>query len=192
MPGRFDLRPLRKQLLDGLRHRATVGVELPDMFVRTMLWWVPLGAASCTYVFGVILSAADQLLAGFALLVGASLAAFAQLASWRERFTERNLRTEAIPAKAIDEAVAHVLFTVVAAVAGTILTAVLANLQIEGASAAVLEVARVLSALSVAVGAYLVLTLVIVVNLLSDAYVTVNRVESDEQSKREDGKRDSA
>lgn len=187
MPGRFDLGPLRQGLLSGLRHRATVGEERPDDLSRTLLWWIPLGAASFSFVFSFRLAAADQMLAGFALLAGAALAAFSQLASWRERFTERGLRSEGISSRALDEAVAHVLFTVVAAVAGAVTTGILANLDPQSRSIWIEQLSRVVTACSMAIAAYLVLTLIIVVNLLFDAYTTVNNTEKRVASREADG-----
>lgn len=174
MSGRFDLWPLLEGVGAGLRKRRHQGDEPVDRKTRTVLLGVPLVAAVVAISFRTVLSSADQLLAGVALFSGALLTAFAQIASWRERVLDRARGVDGVKLRALDEAAAQILFCVLVAMVATASMAVLANLEItDNSPAAVIIIARALSALGIALFTYLVLAMTIVVNLLWDAYEAV-------------------
>lgn len=172
MPGRFDLRPLARGLGDGLRRRQVLGAEPVDRRARCVLIFAPIIVFVAAIALGLELSKADQLLAGTALLVGAFLTAFSQVASWRERLLARERKVDAVHVRALDEAAAHILVSVLISGFAAVLLVVLANINPDVALAhqTLLWLVRILSALSVTCFSYLALTLIIVVNLLWDAY----------------------
>ncbi len=172
MPGRFDPRPLLRGVGQGLRKRRDTGPEAPDRKARAVLLVLPLAAAGIAAASGFVLPHADQFIAGAAVLVGALFAAFTQIASWRDRLLMRRNQTDGVDLRALDEAGAHVLFTVVVSLVATANLVVLANLDIDQEDPS-LPYATVLTTLtSVGVGAftYMNISLFVVVNLLWDAY----------------------
>lgn len=172
MPGRFDLRPLARGLGTGLRRRQVLGAEPVDRRARRVLVITPTVVFVAAIALGLELSKADQLLAGTALLVGALLTAFSQVASWRDRLLARERKVDAVHVRALDEAAAHILVSVLLSGFTAVLLVVLANIDSDVALAhqTLLWLVRILSSLSVACFSYLALTLIIVVNLLWDAY----------------------
>lgn len=172
MPGRFDLRPLASGLGHGLRRRRVLGTEPADRRARGVLIVVPIVVFIAALALGLELVKADQLLAGTALLVGGLLTTFSQVATWRERLLARERKVEAIHIRALNEAAAHILVSVLFAGFTAALLIVLANIDTNMALAhpALRWLVRILSALSVACFSYMALTLIIVVNLLWDAF----------------------
>jgi hypothetical protein len=179
--GRFDLRPLVKGAVGGLRRRRAVGPEQSDTATRAILAIVPVGSAVLCLAFQIELQKADQLVAGLALLVGANLAAFAQIASWRERLTARARRVDRVNRRSLDEAAAHVLVSALVAFLATAVMIVLANIDLPRCPTDVQSwIVRGLSAFGVSALSLLLLLLVIVVNLLWDAYVAANPPDADD------------
>ncbi|MGA1813967.1 hypothetical protein VH571_16410 [Frondihabitans sp. 4ASC-45] len=116
------------------------------------------------------LGGADQLLAGTALLAGALLTGFGQIASWRERLLQRPTAVTGSRIRALNEAVAHILVCLLVSLLATACVIVLANLDLTDARGVVIAVEVGLSALAVAAFSYIFITLVVVVNLLWDAF----------------------
>lgn len=171
MSERFDVRPLIRGLLDGLRkRRVDAADEAADVVSRIVLFGVPAIILGLMIVFRVELTKADQLLAGAALLSAALIGAFAQIVSWRERILRRNRPVERAKVRALNEAGAHVLVSLVMSVVVTVAVFVLANLVLTCAPLYLHITAWVLSALSAASFAYVALSLIIVANLLWDAF----------------------
>lgn len=121
---------------------------------------------------GTDLPAADQFLAATALFLGALLTVFGQVAAWRDRLANRHVATDRVDLRALDEAAAHILFTVLVTLATAILLVVRANLgaDLSTADVAAHIVARICAALAAAGFTYLVLIIWLVTNLLWDAY----------------------
>lgn len=176
MPGRFSLGPLTKGLGEGVRNRRTVGQEKVDWFAAVVLAVFPLAAFGFSVYRKTLLESPADLIAGCALLVGVGLAAFGQVAAWRERLNQRGRSTEAIYARSLDEAVVHILLSVLAAGLATALLVTLSNFG-SSASAGDLKlwVMRLLTAACIGLFVYLGLTLIIIVNLLWDGYDSANR-----------------
>ncbi|WP_121254811.1 hypothetical protein [Nocardioides ferulae] len=113
-----------------------------------------------------------QLLAATALFVGAMLTAFSQIAAWRERILDRDLKIERSAGRALEEAGAHVLTSVLLSVV------VSAVVLLVGATANLPSVLnehrettmRVLTGLATGLLTYIGLALAIVVNLMWDAF----------------------
>jgi hypothetical protein len=172
VPGRFDLRPLVRGVGQGLRKRRDIGPEAADVKARAVLVGLPLATAATCAIIGFVLPKADQLIAGAALLVGALFAAFTQVAAWRDRIAARKNATDAVDLRALSEAGAHILLTVVISLLATADLVVLANLDVEEKNPDLfLSITTIaLSALGVGAFTYMTLSLYMVVNLLWDAY----------------------
>jgi len=140
---------------------------------------LPLAMAGLSIVLDWQIRKPEALLAGFSLLAGSLLGVFSQLAGWRSRLSERETTyktTERRYRRAVDEAVAHTLIAALASMAAAILMIVLANLLPDTASASSVLPwpARIITGLAVGVGSYLLMTFLIIVNLLWDAYEKAN------------------
>lgn len=167
MSARLDVRPLACALLDGLRHRAQIGQERQDGATKYLLFGIPTAIFCVSLSAGLRLTGANDLIAGTAVLIGALLVGFSQLASWRERLTARNARIDGAEMRMLDEAVAHVL---VATLASGVLSSAIAI----GSNASWPPAIVIASSLAASITAYLALSLLIVVNLLWLAYRSVN------------------
>ena len=132
-----------------------------------MLVLIPSVILTEMLVLRVNIEAPDQLLAGAALLAGALLTGFSQIAAWRERILTRD---EQARTRALDEAAAHILVSLLVAV---LITALVVTLTVMPDSCipdwmSILRI--VFGAIAVGALAYVGLTLVIVANLLWDAF----------------------
>jgi hypothetical protein len=154
-------------LLEGLRLRRHIGDEPEDRLTKLVLFGLPTAVCIVAIVVGFKVSAVDQMLTAVSVLVGALLAAFTQLAGWRERLSARQLKIDGIKMRALDEAVAHVLVAVLA-------SAWMAGCLFVAASTTSAAVDIVCGAVTLATAVYLGVTLLIVVNLLWDAYRAAN------------------
>lgn len=175
MSERLNPRPLFVGLLAGLRKRRVSDDEPPDRSARWVLFGVPVLVGAAVGGFQVVFSNADQLLAACALLAGALLTGFAQIASWRERILYRHRAVDDIDVRALNEAAAHVLVSLLASVVAAMAVFVLANLDLQCPPLLVYIAACVLSALSAGALVYVAISLLIVVNLLWDAFQNEQR-----------------
>ncbi|MBD3779232.1 MAG: hypothetical protein IE923_08215 [Micrococcales bacterium] len=168
MASRLNVAPLFRGVLTGLRHRDEDPTkEVADKTTRFILFGVPILAGASIVAFRVEVSAPDQLLAGVTLLAGALLTGFSQVAAWRERILQRD---EQARTRALDEAAAHILFSLLAS---TLVTALVVALTIvpDLCLPSWLDLLCViLGALAVAALVYVGISIVIVANLLWDAF----------------------
>jgi hypothetical protein len=189
MTDRFNMGPLLAGVAKGLRHRANVGTEQPDLVARAVLLGVPVAAGVASWMLGWQIRKPEVLIAGYSLLAASLLAVFSQLASWRGRLEDRAVRfkvTEGRSRRAVDEAVAHTLMAALGSMLAAFLMVILANILPEAGvtqSSVLPWFASLLTAASVAVGGYLLLTFLIIVNLLWDAYQEASK-ESNEKGQR--------
>lgn len=172
MPGRLDLRPLVGGALVGLRRRRAHGEEPVDGTVRYVLFGVPLVTGAVIGALRVQLQDPGTLAAGVAVLIGALLGGFAMLGGWKERLVARDRDTEQVNLRALDEAGAHVLLSVVVSVVASVCLAVVANATTPDAGAVREWTLAVFGGVSVAALVYIAISMIIVVNLLWDAYVS--------------------
>lgn len=171
MPERFDVRPLIRGLLSGLqKRRVNEDDEVADLKTRVILFGMPAAVLVGLIGFRVELTRSDQILAGAAVLVGALIAAFTQVVSWRERILMRNRETERVKVRALNEAGGHILVSLVTSVGLIITVFVLANLNLQSSELYVHIIGWILSGLSASFLTYIALSLVIVTNLLWDAF----------------------
>ncbi|WP_030527730.1 hypothetical protein [Phycicoccus jejuensis] len=122
----------------------------------------------------VVLVQPSQLTAVFGLMSTAMFAAFALIARWREVLSARTKVVDKIPKRALDEAVAHVLIASLTGISGAALTVVLTVIPTSAPGTTPHLVAVILTAASLALGTVFFLTLLIIINLLHDAYQRVN------------------
>ena len=196
MAGRFSLKPLLRGLIQGVRHReeGKSTTEKTDVVAVCVLFGVPAATLAATLVLQIELVRSDQLLAGAALLAGALLTAFAQVAVWRERLLGRLSGTHASQIRALNEAATHILVSLVSVIVATVAVVLLGSIDstslpvwmdwlpglLHWAEGGRHWTGVILSALAAAAFAYVVVSLLIVVNLLWDAYG-----EEQKDSKRE-------
>lgn len=183
MSERLDFRPLLVGLIDGLRERRFSADEPPDRQARWLLFGSPLLVGGAVGGFQIVFSNADQLLAACALLAGALLTGFAQIASWRERILYRHRAVDGVDVRALNEAAAHVLVSLIASVIAAVAVFVLANLDLHCPPLVVHVAACILSAVSAAALVYVAASLLIVVNLLWDAFLNEQREAEREGAK---------
>ncbi len=190
MSERLDPGPLIRGLLEGLRKRRQSGDESSDLRARLVLFGFPIAVGVAVGSFQVVFSAADQFLAACALLAGALLTAFAQVASWRERILSRHRSVDQVDVRALNEAAAHILVSLLVSVVATIAVFILANLDLRCPSLATHVVSCALSAVGAAALTYIAISLLIVVNLLWDALVNEQR-EAEREAAGDPGSEDS-
>lgn len=186
MPGRFSVGPLASGVLAGLRKRRRLGAEPPDVATRYALLAVPVTVAVISLGERKIFPNPADLLAGLALLAGANLAAFALIASWREQLNHREAKIDGARKRALDEAVAHILSSIVLATASMASMIGLTSMDLgDKPSDLALWTARLLTACGLAFLSYISLVIIIVANLLWDGYSGVN-ARAEETSLRSD------
>lgn len=184
---RFSQRPLADALRAGLRvrKRGDGKDEEPDRLAIAILVGAPVLVFIVTVALQLRLPNSDLLLAAAALLVGALLTAFTQIATWRERLVASGLETVSVRIRALDEAAALVLSGLLVAVAcavAVLLVGVVSSAHmpsylgwIGGQTLEILRSVRdwieiALTAVAGAVFGYIVVSIVIVTGLLLDAY----------------------
>lgn len=171
MPGRLDVRPLLAGAMQGLRRRRVQGMEPADGPARYVLFGLPVVAGAITTSLRVQLNDAGALAGACGILIGALLTSFGTVGVWKERLVARDRDTEKVNVRALDEAAAHILVSVLAAMIALMSLAIVSN-AIQSDPGAVREwVVAAFAGLGVAGLVYLAITLVIVVNLLWDAFI---------------------
>lgn len=123
---------------------------------------------------GLVLGQPSQLTAVFGLMSTAMFAAFALIARWRESLSARALGIDKVPKRSLDEAIAHVLVASLTGILGAALTVGIAVLPTPNDDPTLRLLAMFLTAVSLGLGSFFFLTLIMIVNLLHDAYERVN------------------
>lgn len=171
---RFSLRPVFDGLDSGLRQRRKIGPEPPDRAIRWALVIIPFLAALLVAILKLQLSEPGALLSAFGLVSSALLSAFALIARWRESLSSRKLRIDGVQKRALDEAVAHILFCALLGAAGAALCVILVLIP-DGPSIRLCYCASIFfSAITIGVGVRLFLHFLIVIHLLAEQYAIVN------------------
>lgn len=181
---RLDPRPILKGVVSGLRRRSSHAVEKPDWAARIILFGIPALTAALLIYHQTVIDAAEVVLAGAAILVGALLAGFSQIATWRERVLARGRKVDRIRVRALNEAGALVLMSVHVSVVASVGVFVLAVMDLDHLIGFEKGVAVVLSAIAPASLAYVAISLVFVANLLWDGF------ENEQEDVRRDGLED--
>lgn len=177
MTDRFSPVALMRAAWESLRQRTVVGSERRDWAARLTLLLLPGAGLGISLWLDWSIRDPGALIAGLSLLAAALFAIVPQFAAWRQRLTERARPTEGVARRKLDEVVAHTLLAVVVTVGLTAIAVVLSNISApaEGSPTVVIPwISRVLTGLMVGGGTYLILTMMLVVNLLFDAYQDAN------------------
>ena len=171
MAHRLDLHPLIKDLAASISNRREdLANERPDRGTQIVLLAVPGLVGILVVAFRIELRDAGQLLAGAALLAGALLTGFGQVAAWRERLLLRPISISASRVRSLNEAAGHILVGLVISLVASLCVMLLSNLSTHSGPIWVHGLAVGLSAAAAACISYIAISLVIVVNLLWDAY----------------------
>ncbi|APH43684.1 hypothetical protein BMW26_00970 [Microbacterium sp. 1.5R] len=158
-------------MLSGLRRRSTNGAEKPDWGARVALFGIPAVVATALIATQTIANEAEMMLAAAALLVGALLAGFAQVAAWRERILTRGRKVDAVRIRALNEAGALILMSIHVSVGAAVAVFILALMDTEDVEPLTHWIAVTLGAAGPAALAYVALSLIFVANLLWDGFV---------------------
>ncbi|MFT2712338.1 hypothetical protein [Clavibacter sp. Sh2126] len=170
MLDRIAPRGLIKGVLSGLRKRSRFEPEKADIGARLALFGLPCAVAAALILTRTILVNAEVILAAAALLVGALLAGFAQVAGWREKVLGRRGTGSQIRVRALNEAGALILMSIHVSVLAAVAVFCVALLNLEDAAEWLRWVAILLSSIGPAALTYVAISLVIVANLLWDGF----------------------
>lgn len=174
MSDRLDPRALLRGQWKGLTLRTNSSARA-DVAVRLVVYLLPVGVGLSAGFLGFELKSPDGILGGLALLIGGMLAVFAQLASWRERLTQRDVAfasSEASDREGVDEAVTHVLVATAWAVVGVVVVVLGQGLSHDSNGA----LTGWACGLIVGIGLHIALLFLMVTFKLYATYVYVNRV----------------
>lgn len=171
MLDRLSPRTVFRGVLSGLRKRSPDGREKRDVGARLVLFGVPLLVAAAVIATQTVVDKAEVALAAAALLVGALLAGFSQVASWRERVLARATTRDSVRVRALNEAGALILFSIHVSVLASVAVFVVSMIGSPGDDSPVRWPLIVLGSVGPAALAYVALSLVFVANLLWDAFV---------------------
>lgn len=168
---RLSPRTIFRGVLDGLRKRSATEPEKADRWARLVLFGVPLLVAVAVIATQTIVDDIDVALAAAALLVGALLAGFSQVASWRERVLARAKSKNSVRVRALNEAGALILFSIHVSVLASVAVFVVSMIGKPSEDSLAWWPVIVLGSVGPAALAYIALSLVFVANLLWDAFV---------------------
>lgn len=171
MLDRFNPRPVLRGVLAGLSRRSSNDDERPDWGARFALFGIPTVVAGVLIASQTIVDEAEIMLAAAALLVGALLAGFAQVAAWRERILARGRKVDAVRVRALNEAGALILMSIHVSVFAAVAVFFLALMDTKNITPPQSWVAVVLGAAGPSALAYVAMSLVFVANLLWDGFV---------------------
>ncbi|MGH3651675.1 hypothetical protein [Glutamicibacter sp.] len=171
MLDRISPRRVLKGVFSGLKKRSADDEEKADIFTRIVLFGLPLAVAGALIWAQIVINEPEIMLAAVALLVGALLAGFSQVASWRERILERGRKIDAVRVKSLNEAGALILMSIHSSVLASITVFCVALLEKEESPSEWIHwLVVVLSSIGPAALAYVALSLVVVANLLWDGF----------------------
>jgi hypothetical protein len=176
---RFSARHIWNAHFKGLKNRNFGGTAagVADVFARAVLYGAPVALAALAYWRGATIAAVDGLLVAAGVLAGGLFMAFTQVAAWRDRYTERWSRRETSekPQRySLDETVAHILMATYGCFALLVIVLVGANFANDDG-----DLVGVFSALAIAVGAYIVLLMLIILPKLYTAYAVTHELDDE-------------
>lgn len=171
MLDRLSPRSIFRGVLDGLKKRSRNENEKNDVWARLILFGVPVLVAGAVIATQTIVDKAEVALAAAALLVGALLAGFSQVASWRERVLARSTNRNSVRVRALNEAGALILFSIHVSVIASVAVFIVTLVGTPEPGTAARWFVVILGSVGPAALAYVALSLVFVANLLWDAFV---------------------
>lgn len=167
----------QKRVLSDYRREKTK----PDMVSRFLLLGLPIVAMITVFFCSEGISSVETLIAGTAILAGTLLAAFGQLAAWRDKLTEyaeRYPNIDRLSRDSMDETVTHVLAAAYTSGVATILLTVSSVFELREANDDPLY-HGVFLALGIGFAAHAALSFLIAVPRLYYAYASMNRVRKE-------------
>lgn len=170
MLDRLNPRRILKGVFAGLRRRSRAGEERADVGARLVLFGVPIAVAAMLVWTQTMINEPEVALAAGALLVGALLAGFSQVAGWREKILERGRAVDAVRVKALNEAGALILMSIHVSVLASAAVFAVALIRLDDAPDWLYWLAVCLSSVGPAALTYVALSLVFVANLLWDGF----------------------
>ena len=176
---RFSILPILRGHWRGLTNDLSDGTTIPDWPVRIALGSVSGVVLVCSYVLGWQIASPTATLSAMALLSAGLLGVFTQLSSLRIRLTDRP--DEAwldVERDGIDEAVAHVLLAFLLCISSGALLVAGMNL-VAWYRPGTPELDRWWSGPVLAIGAYILMTFLILVPKLYSAYTEMNSVRNE-------------
>lgn len=183
MLSRINVVPLIRGHVLTLSNKNKTGTT-PDYVMRLGLPGVAVAVGICAWQFAWNLPSASALLAGVALLGGASLSSFAYMSSLRLRLTDRpddlwlNVERDSL-----DEGVTHILLVILLSILDAVLIVIGTNasplVTKQGAAVPGTIGASVWAYLALAVAAYIALLFLVLVPRLYSAYVEMNHVRDE-------------
>ncbi|GEB21949.1 hypothetical protein [Brevibacterium aurantiacum] len=184
MLNRFNPGRVIAGVFAGLRRRSQTGDEKFDVVAFLVLFGLPVAVAVLLICARVAIDEPEIWLAAAALLVGALLAGFSQVAGWRERILERGRSVDQVRVRALNEAGALILMCIHVSVLGSASLLCVALIEMKDHAGWVDWIAVGLSSIGPASLAYIALSLCLVVNLLWDGFT--NEQEDSERENLED------
>lgn len=177
---RFSARHIWNAHMKGLRNRR-FGAErtqgVPDLLARGLLYGVPVILGALAYWRNATVASVDGLLAAAGVLAGGLFMAFTQVAAWRDRYTERHVERETSerpPRYSLDETVAHILMATYACFALVVVILVGANFTDKHDN-----IVGLAASLTIAVGSYVLLLMLIIIPKLYAAYAVTQVVDEE-------------
>lgn len=180
MTDRFLVSEVWRGHLKGLMNRDYTQPDpkgTPDLVARGILYATPVAVGAVFVIFDWKIASPESLLAGYALLVGAFLAAFAPVSTWRDRLTDRSderARTEGPVRDFLDSTAAHLCLAVLVSIA--MVAVLIVGMNFADSTGAV--VGGWASAAAVG-GTYVFLLTIAIVRSLYAAYAQINNVRID-------------
>lgn len=154
------------------------GTTRADWWVRFIVLIVPVGLGLWLFLARGKLADPSAMLAALGLLAGALLAAFAQLATWRLRLTERedsHKNSERIDRDHLDETAAQLLVASYSSATAALFLVLGMNFSADKHGA----ISGLWAALAVVAASHVVLVFLVAVPRLYSAYVTINGVRDE-------------
>ncbi len=172
MTGRLNPGPTLTGALNGVLLRRPRNAEEPaDSTTPVLLFGLPLLVVGAACATRVVLPHPGILVVAGAVLTAALLPTFAAIAMWREQARAARCEPDRVATGALDEAGAHVLVSVLVAAVATLGMAVVATVGLpDDAGTARTWLVVAAGAIGLGCWTYLVLSLVMAVNLMWDAY----------------------
>ena len=180
MTDRFTPSRIWNAHIKGLKNRVYTSarpIGTSDRIARAALYGLPLAAAVTMIVGGGTVAGGDGILAAAGIFAGAFFMGFTQVATWRERFTERREgreQSEVHQRDSLDESVAHLLMAIYASIGLAVVLVVGQNFADEKD-----RLTGAWAAASAGLGLYLVLLVMIVLPKLYTAYAGINKVDDE-------------
>ncbi|WP_152600288.1 hypothetical protein [Bifidobacterium callitrichos] len=141
-----------------------------------LTYFIPIACGVVSAMLNYHLASADSLLSMLGILAGALIAAFAQLASWREKFSEHWTKDRAHKPERwlLDAAIAHLLAGAYSSVVASLLVIVSLIVNLPTYFPAITH--SICSALIIVLGIHVVVSLLTSLPKMYAAYVQLNHV----------------